>query len=59
MKSLCCLFALAALMSFATSGAQTPAREVAASYIEGIEALEAWRDPFRGLEAPKLPDVPR
>ena len=30
-----------------------------ARWYEGIEALEAWRDPFRGLQAPELPDVPR
>jgi len=24
-----------------------------------LEALDAWRDPFRGLEAPELPPVPR
>ncbi|HSX63907.1 MAG TPA: glutathione S-transferase family protein [Pseudoxanthomonas sp.] len=24
-----------------------------------LEALDAWRDPFRGLQAPELPPVPR
>ena len=25
---------------------------------DGLNAIEAWRDPFRGLEAPELPPVP-
>ncbi len=23
-----------------------------------LEAIEAWRDPFKGLDAPELPPVP-
>jgi len=30
-----------------------------ARWYSQLEALDAWRDPFQGLEAPELPPVPR
>lgn len=29
-----------------------------ANWYAGIETLDAWRDPFAGLDAPELPPVP-
>lgn len=27
-------------------------------WIDRLEEIDAWRDPFRGLDAPELPPVP-